>query len=301
MELRDNLSILLVAGLLVGALLVGLLLIETRQAVVSPVRAIFVRWARWLAFAFGAAGLNHLVGLIDRPFWVLVPAFFLLWLLAETLRNWLAIEERSLSSAPLFPRFTVNESGEEWPTHPPLLRLRDWLRARGFKPVQALQAEVAPGLRLRSSFYQDATAAIRLQVLFLPQAGGALAVCFALSTQTASGRRYVTDNLCLPFGGFYPESWLVERSLWRRSLPSLVVRHQARLAQAGETAVAWIDDPLSDINAQQRELERINTELGFLFPPSEREEHGKITQAGRYRVWKECWLVSYFGRSARYR
>jgi hypothetical protein len=229
-----------------------------------------------------------------------VPGFFLLWLLAETLYNWLAISALSLSPAPLFPRFSVNQSGEEWPTHPQLLRLRDWLRKQGFKPVQALQAEVGPGIKVRGSFYQNATATVRLQVLFLPQAGGTITVCHALSTQTASGHRYVTDNLSLPFGGyFYPESWLVERSLWRRSLPSLVARHQARLAEAGEAGEPWKDDPLTDINAQQRELERINTELGFLFPPTEREEHGKITQAGRYRVWKEYWLVNYFGRGAR--
>ncbi len=295
MEPWNNLAVLLGVGLMVA-----LLLLETRQAVVSPVRAIFVRWVHWLAFAFVAAGVFYGLGWIDRPFWVLVPAFFLFWLLAETLRNWLAIEALSQSPAPLFPRFSVNQSGEEWPTHPRLLRLRDWLRAHGFKPVQALQAEVGDGLRLRGSFYQDETATVRLQVLFLPQPGGTLAVCHALSTQTASGCRYVTDNFCLPFGGFYPESWLVERSLWRRSLPSLVARHQARLAQAGETVVPWTDDPLSDINAQQRELERVNTELGFLFPPSEREEHGKITQAGRYRVWKEYWLVNYLGRSARH-
>jgi hypothetical protein len=289
-----------VAYLLIIALVAGLFVLDARQPFASPVRAIFARWARWLAFAFGAAGLSHDLGLIDRPFWALLSAFFLLWLLAETLYNWLAIEALSLSPMPLFPRFTINASGEEWPTHPRLLALRDWLRAHGFKPVQALQAEVGPGLKLRGSFYQDATASVRLQVQFLPQPGGALAVCHALSSQTASGNRYVTDNLCLPFGGFYPESWLVERSPWRRSLPALVARHRARLTRAGETVVPWTDDPLTDLNAQQQELERVNTELGFLFPPAEREEHGKITQAGRYRVWKECWLINYLGRSSRY-
>ncbi len=296
--LSDDTTLLIVT--VAFALVLGLFMLDARQPFASPVRAIFVRWARWLVFALGAAWISHDLGFIDRPFWVLLPAFFLLWLLAETLRNWLAIAALSLGSQPLFPRFTVNQSGEEWPTHPRLLRLRDWLRAQGFKPVQALQAEVGPGLKLRGSFYQDATATVRLQVLFLPQPGGTLAVCHALSTQTASGTRYMTDNLCLPFGGFYPESWLVERSPWRRSLPRLVARHHARLARAGETAVPWTDDPLTDLNAQQRELERVNTELGFLFPPSEREERGKITQAGRYRVWKEYWLINYLGRSARY-
>jgi hypothetical protein len=289
--------------LLLGVLTVGalaFLLLDRAQPFSSPVRAIFARWLRWLVFSFSAAALSRDLGLVDRPYWALVPAFFLLWLLAETLYNWLAISALSLSPLPLFPRFSVNASGEEWPTHPHFLRLRDWLRARGFRPVQALQAEVRPGLRLRGSFYQDATATLRLQILFLPQPGGTLTVCYALTTPTASGRRFLTDNLCLPFGGFYPETWLVDRSPWRRSLPRLLARHRARLARAGETAVPWTDDPLTDLNAQQKELEQVNTALGFLVPPGQREERGKITQAGRYRVWKEYWFLQYLGRSARY-
>lgn len=60
----------------------------------------------------------------------------------------------------------------------------------------------------------------------------------------------------------------------------------------------WTTEPLGDLNLQQRELEEVNTELGFLFPRSQREDHGKITYEGRYRVWKELWLLNYFGRAA---
>jgi hypothetical protein len=166
--------------------------------------------------------------------------------------------------------------------------------------VQALKAEVGPGIYLRVSIYQDSEAGIRLQVTFLPQGNGALAVSYSLSTNTAGGYRYVTDNLHLPFGGFYPENWLVERNPWRRSLARLVKRHRARLARGNEMPVPWTTDPLNDLNLQQRELEQINTELGFLFPQADREEYGKISHEGRYRVWKEYWLLSYFGKSVRY-
>lgn len=286
--------------LLLAGLLLLLLLVAGRSAYVSPVFAIMFRWMRWLAFAFSAAAISHDLEWIDRPMWAQVPGFFLLWLLLETFYNWFAIQALSLAPQPLFPRFALNTSGEEWPTHPRLLRLRDWLRAQGFRPVQALQAEVGGGQPLRVSVYQDSSAQIRLQVYFLPQAGGAVAVCHSLATQTASGLRYVTDNLCLPFGGFYPENWLLERRPLGRSLPRLLARHRARLARAGETLAAWADEPLADLHAQQREIERVNTELGFLVPPADREEQGKITLAGRYRVWKECWLLGYLGRSVRY-
>ncbi|MCZ2152790.1 MAG: hypothetical protein LC114_02630 [Bryobacterales bacterium] len=47
--------------------------------------------------------------------------------------------------------------------------------------------------------------------------------------------------------------------------------------------------------------EQVNTELGFLFPYAQREDHGTITYEGRYRVWKELWLLNYLGRAARYK
>ena len=110
----------------------------------------------------------------------------------------------------------------------------------------------------------------------------------------------MTDNLYIPFGGFYHENWHVERTPWRRRLASLVARHQRRITQAGETPLAWDTAPLDDSNQQQQQMEMINTELGYLLPHADREEYGKITPEGRFRVWKEAWLLDYFGRASRY-
>ena len=109
----------------------------------------------------------------------------------------------------------------------------------------------------------------------------------------------MTDDLYIPFAGFYPENWLVERHPWCRSLPQLLARHRRRLA--GVAVIPFSTDPMADLNASQYELDRVNTELGFLHPRHEREDLGKITQEGRYRVWKEIWTLNYLGRSARYR
>ena len=166
--------------------------------------------------------------MIDRPFWALADVFFILWFLGETLYNWLAITAHSLSPLPLFPRYTANTTGEEWPVQPRLLKIREWLRAQGFRQVQALKAEIGPGVFLRVSVYQDAQATVRLQVTFIPQANGAISVCFGVTSMTAEGGRYLTDNLYIPFAGFYPENWFVERAPWVRSLPRLLARHRKR-------------------------------------------------------------------------
>jgi hypothetical protein len=287
--------------LILIAILASLVLMQVNQRMASPIVSIADRWLRWFVFAFGAAHLCTDFNLIDRPFWVLAIVFFLVWFLGETLYNWLAITAHSLSPLPLFPRYTVNTTGEEWPVQPRLLKIREWLRAQGFRQVQALKAEIGGGIFLRVSIFQDAQATIRVQVTFIPQANGAISVCYGVTSITANESRYLTDNLYIPFGGFYPENWLVERAPWRRSLPRLLARHRARIARAGEAIVPFDTEPLTDLNAVQHELDQLNTELGFLHPHAQRDDLGKFTQEGRYRVWKEIWMLNYLGRSARYR
>ena len=286
---------------ILGAIIASLVFVQINQRVGSPALAIVDRWLRWLGFALGGALVCQNFSLIDRPYWVLAVAFFLFWFLGESLYNWLAISALSVSPMPLFPRYVLNASGEEWPVQPRLLKIRTWLRSRGFRQVQALKAEVGNGIYLRVSVYQDEAAAIRIQVTFLPQANGAIVACYSLSSLLVDGRRLVTDNLYIPFGGFYPENWFVARYPWRRSLRRLLAYHQARLAAAGSPATTFSAEPLIDLNDTQRELDRLNTELGFLHRQTDREDLGKITQEGRYRVWKEIWMLNYLGRSARYR
>jgi hypothetical protein len=290
-------TITLVLGPAVAVLLL-LLYINLRLA--SPILAIPIRWLRWILFAGFAGQANEQLHLIDRPFWVVTAAVFLLWFLLESVFNWLKVSAISLSPLPLFPRYVVNATGDEWPTQKRLLRVRDWLRDNRFTHVQALKAEIGGGIWLRTSVYQSHDGTLRLHVLFVPQENGAITVCFSLATKTDDERRYVTDNLYIPFGGFYPEAWHVERNPWRRDLAKLVERHRARVTAANAIALPWQTSPIDDINQQQQQMEMINTELGYLLPHADREEFGKITPGGRFRIWKEAWLLDYFGITQRY-
>lgn len=281
------------------AVLLVLFYINLRMA--SPVLAIPIRWLRWILFALFMAQINAQLEWIDRPFWAVTLAVFLLWFLLESGFNWLKVSAISLSPMPLFPRYVVNNSGDEWPTQRRLLKVRDWLRENRFVHVQALKAELGGGIWLRASVYHNQDNTLRLHVLFVPQENGAITVCFSLASLMAGARRLITDNLYIPFGGFYPESWEVERSPWTRSLPRLVAHHQARLKKNGDAVLTWEISPIDDINQQQQQMEAINTELGYLLPHAEREEFGKITPEGRFRIWKEAWLLDYLGIASRYR
>ncbi len=291
---------MIVQYLLLAAIVLSLAIVQLNYRYASPLLAIADRWLRWLIFSFGAAHFCLFLELVNRPYWVLVAAFFFIWFLGETLYHWLAISALSVSPLPLFPRYAINTSGEEWPVQPRLLKVREWLRAQGLRQVQALKAEVGGGLYLRVSIYQDAASTLRVQVTFLPQNNGAIGLCYTLTSITDAGERYITDNLTVPFAGFYPENWFVERRPWSRSMARLLERHRARLLAAKVTAVSLSNEPLNDLNFAQNELDRLNTELGFLHPHPEREDFGKITHEGRYRVWKEIWMLNYLGRAQRY-
>jgi hypothetical protein len=286
--------------LILSAILLLLVLAQINLRVASPLLAIVERWLRWFVFAFGAAKVCEDFQWIDRPYWVLAAVFFLLWFLGETLVNWLSIHALSVSPLPLFPRYVVNQAGDEWPTQRRALQIRDWLRAQGFKQIQALKAELGGATFLRVSIYSDPGATTRVQVTFIPRANGAVNICFGITSLTANGKRFITDNLPVPFAGFYPEQWFVERAPLCRSLARLLDRHRARLDRAAEVPAGFTVEPHEDLNATQGELDRLNTQLGFLHAQQDRENLGKITHEGCYRVWKEIWMLNYLGRAARY-
>ena len=288
------------ALVIVAGGMASLLLSYLNRTIASPVVAIVNRWLRWISYSLLVAWLIDFFAVADRPFVVLSVTAFLLIFLLETLYNWLAISALSQSPIPLFPKFSVNASGEEWPAIARIIAVRDWLRKNKFSQVQALLADIGNGIHLRVSVYQDAAATLRVQVLFIPMNSAAVTVCFAVTSETEAGMRYTTDNLFLPFGGFYPENWSVERRPWTPGLPGLIKAHLARIEKDGMKLAPLSNDPLSDLNDQQRDLDRLNTELGFLFPHAMREEYGKMTFEGRYRVWKEVWFLNYLGLPQRY-
>lgn len=253
------------------------------------------RWARWMGVSFGAAYLVFDAGWLNRPFWVIGTVFFLGWLLVETVYTWLAINALSKSSISLFPRFCENTTGEEWPAQKKLIEIKDWLKSKGFVRSKALLADVGHGINIRSTVFQSEDNLTRFQILFVPQNNGDIGFCFSFSSEKENGERFVTDNLFMPYGGFYPEKWAVVRKPWTRNPAKLYKEHQKRISKA-DLAVYDLD-ALDDLNQQQRDLEQINLKEGFLHEPQYQEEHGRITWEGRYRVWKEVWLLNYFGIS----
>ncbi len=281
-------------------MVVSLVLTKTNQYLASPVLGVINRWLRWFIIAGGMAEISWYFGWLGRPYEILFVVYFIVWFWLDSIYRWLTIQAVSLSPLPLFPRFTSNQTGDEWPVQRRFLTLRESLRSSGFSYLQSARAEVATSYFLRLSIYQDATGSTRLQVAFLPQPDGCLSVCFQFSTRLVDGTLMVTDNHYLPFAGFYPEKWDLRRKPNTRSFVRLLKLHRLRIEQSAQGSVAWSSDPIDDLNKQQSELEHLNTDMGFLLPRAEHDEYGRISYEGRFRVWKEMLSLNYFGHPARY-
>lgn len=262
-----------------------------------PILHVFSRWLRWFLFAALFAFFLQVFELSFRPGWVHFITGLGLWFVLETGYNWLAIKALSRSELPLFPTFRQNSDGDEWPADKHLIQIKEWLKFEGFKRVDALKAELFEGMYLRASIYESVEQLTRIQILFLPKRQGGSTACYTIQTFGQEDQRIITDNQFLPYGGYYPEKWELMRKPLIGSPKRLLSLHRKRVAKSTMETVVIDSSPLEDINDQQRILERLNTETGFLVPRPRQEEEGKISSDGRYRLWKEMWLLAYLGKS----
>ncbi|NBD38416.1 MAG: hypothetical protein GVY10_07605 [Verrucomicrobia bacterium] len=266
----------------------------------SPVLAILNRWSRWVFIAALMAGVYTVFIDPRYEFFLLFPIAFLLWFVVETGYNYLVIQSLSKSQLPLFPRFEENTRGDEWPSQSRFIHLKNWLRAKGFQRRQALVSLLGDHVLMRLSCYENEGRTMRVQVLFLPASRGNTVACLAFSSHLKSGEMVVTDNLFLPFGGFYPEHWHIERRPWTRKPRQLHQRHRERLDAFGEALAPFEVEPLAQVNDDQRQLEKINRELGFLREGLPEEGESRLTSAGKARIWQEIWTLAYLGKPLPY-
>lgn len=261
-----------------------------------PILNVFNRWIRWFLIAGLFAFFLHLFELSYRPAWVHFIAGLGLWFVIETGYNWIAIKALSRSELPLFPSFRENSDGDEWPADKEFIELKDWLKSKNFKRCGGLKAELFEGTYLRASVYQSADKFTRIQILFLPKRQGGSVASYTIQTHGEGGQRLITDNQFLPYGGYYPENWQLVRKPLIGSLKRLLALHQKRLAGSSLTPATIDGSASEELNEQQRILERLNIDTGFLVPRPRQEEEGKITSDGCYRLWKEMWLLAYLGK-----
>jgi hypothetical protein len=294
----QDLHLLLQINLFLAAVFVLLAVWSGRQG--SPLLAVVSRWVRWVVVAIAVGTLLHVMDWMERPLPVLIAMSAIGFGLLDTFRNWTITGALSRSDLPLFPRFKESDRADEWPADSRVLRHRSWLRTHGFTFVKGLTAELGGDYQVRGSVYLDATHRVRLQIIFLPYPGGRWLPVVSFLTRLADGTRVMTDNSIMPFGGFFPADCEVQRAPLVRSTDTLLRIHTESVKRRASESVELTGNPIEEINELQIELEKVNVEMGFLQPRAHREEHGRLTWDGRYRLWREMWLMEYLGRSGRH-
>ena len=261
-----------------------------------PVLNIIYRWFRWVFCAALIADILEVFLLSTRPFFVHFVTGLGFYFIIETGYNWVAIKALSGSELPLFPRYKTNKAGDGWPANLQTIKIKEWIRQEKFVHLESFKAELYAGIYLRTSIYQNPETKTRLQILFVPKGRGENEPSFILTNVNKEGASIITDNYNMPYGGFYPDTWKHLRNPLEGSLAKLKQLHDQRLKNDTTEIVPLGNEPLEDLLEQQRTLEEINIKKGFLFPRREQNEKGKITQEGRYRLWKEMWCLAYLGR-----
>lgn len=268
---------------------------------VHPLRSLFNRWSRWFLISLVGAFLLYHVLDGTRAFFVLWLVSFLGWFLVESILTWLAVRALSHSQYPLFPRFEDVTDEGRLPASSQYLAMRDAFRKAGFTRQSLLRAELPQGLELLLMAHANEDRTIRLLTYFLPGPSGTLLPCWAFYSKEKDGSLIVTDNIFFPFGGFYPDRWDVRRYPLCRRFEGLLSSHGKRCQRPAGGLEPLEAVSAADLNEEQRGIERVNEEAGFLNAVPYREEYGLLSREGKYRLWKEIWLMNYFARPLDYR
>lgn len=263
-----------------------------------PIRIIrlFSHWARWLTFACAFSLMLTYFEWSNRADWVHFISGLAAWFILETLYYKISIHMLNISEMDLFPKYKNDTNENLWPINKEVLKIKDLLSQEGFKEEETLKAEIIAHLVIRQAVFLDEARKVRLNVLFIPNAKNEIKLFYSLFSHKTSGEYLLTDNQNMPFGGYYPDHWTVNRYPISHSLKKLLKKHREAMSESEGEWTEVEGDIRTKTNRLQWELEKKNREMGFLNEPN-REDKQQISSEGCFRIWIEMWLLAYFGKT----
>lgn len=261
----------------------------------SPVISVLNRWVRLATFACSVAYWDQILDWSGRPTWVIFIIAALTWVFVESFLIWVFLSQLSHSSIPLFPRFKSLPSADGMPIHPEFIKTQLQLESMGYKALDTLSLSLSGSFSMWSKVYEKNH--VRVQLLLMPLGRQRFQLHLAVHGMGSDAVRYTVDNFYLPNVAAYPKNYLCLRRPWVRSLTKLLKQHAQLLAAAGG-AHAFSHSGCEDLNRMQSDLEHYNAQGGLLRPLHADTERGRITQEGRYRIWKALFWLNYFGRAS---
>lgn len=253
-------------------------------------------WFRWLTFACAFSLMLTFFEWSNRPDWVHFIGGLGVWFIFETLYYKISIHLLNISEMELFPKYKNDTDENLWPINKGVLKIKELLRKEGFKSEETLKAQIVAHLTIRQAVFLDEARKIRLNVLFIPNAQNEIKLFYSLFSLKSTGEYLITDNQNMPFGGYYPDHWTVNRFPVCHSLKLLLKKHRKGMKKTGETWSQFDEDIQTKTNHLQWELEKKNREMGFLNEPN-REDKQQISSEGCFRIWTEMWMLAYLGKT----
>ena len=222
-------------------LLLAVLLSITHLSKQLPIRIIrlFSHWARWLTFACTFSLMLTYFEWSNRADWVHFISGLAAWFILETLYYKISIHMLNISEMDLFPKYKNDTNENLWPINKEVLKIKDLLSQEGFKEEETLKAEIIAHLVIRQAVFLDETRKIRLNVLFIPNAKNEIKLFYSLFSHKTSGEYLLTDNQNMPFGGYYPDHWTVNRYPISHSLKKLLKKHREAMSERKGSGLRW--------------------------------------------------------------
>ena len=253
-------------------------------------------WMRWLTFACAFSLMLTFFNWSSRPDWVHFISGLAVWFIIETLYYKISIHFLNVSDMELFPKYKNDTGHNLWPINKRAFKIKELLRKEGFKSEETLKAQIVGHLSIRQAVFFNKDQTIRLNVLFIPNAKNEIQLFYSLFSLKSDGEYLITDNQNMPFGGFYPDHWTVNRFPVCHSLKKLLKKHQEVMKTDNRIWSQIEGDIRTKTNRLQLELEQKNREMGFLNESNQEDTH-QISSEGCFRIWTEMWMLAYLGKT----
>ncbi|MBO6103173.1 MAG: hypothetical protein J6P03_07985, partial [Opitutales bacterium] len=197
----------------------------------------------------------------------------------------------------LSPYFPTESS---WLSGKPYSDLAEKIRASGFKKLFSARNFNSDGSECDMlTVFSNEGGSVIARVIFENYGGGVYATymfCSKICPNPGSGARYiVSSNMALARGFKHASDVLMRRYPFVSGFFKLLKIHQKRLADSGRPAASLENLTLERVQEYLDRTFIFNVDSGILNAEKDAAELGVWTDEGKYRLWVETILLSYFG------
>lgn len=111
----------------------------------------------------------------------------------------------------------------------------------------------------------------------------------------SSERFILTRNANRPIGLFAPKDWTYSNYPMVSDIFKLLKIHHKKIEMLGGIPIPMQSEPIDFVRSMEKDWQNANVDYGILTPPDAVQENGVLTSNGKYRLWIEILLLTYFG------